>query len=95
MGRTSSSANAGAVLAIVGVIDVPIIYLSVQWWRTLHPGPEITTGDLPTSVLLTLMVSLVTFTLLYSFLMIQLYQLQKTQTQAERLRAGVEYGLDA
>jgi len=92
MGRTTRSAYAGAVLAIVGVIDVPIIYLSVQWWRTLHPGPEV--HDLPMSVLLTLMVSLLTFTVFYSFLMIQLYQLQKVQTQAERLRAGVEYGLD-
>ncbi|MBV9259156.1 MAG: cytochrome c biogenesis protein CcsA [Ktedonobacteraceae bacterium] len=94
MGRTVSSAYSGAVLAIVGVIDVPIIYLSVVWWRTLHPGPEVASGDLPSSVVLTLMVSLVTFTLLYSFLMIQLYSLQKTQTQTERLRADVEYGLD-
>ncbi len=94
MGRTTSSAYSGAVLAIVGVIDVPIIYLSVVWWRTLHPGPEVASGDLPGSVVLTLMVSLFTFTLFYSFLMIQLYQLQKTQAQAERLRAGVAYGLD-
>ena len=94
MGRTTSSAYSGAVLAIVGVIDVPIIYLSVVWWRTLHPGPEVASGDLPASVVLTLMVSLLTFTLFYSFLMIQLYQLQKVQAQAERLRAGVEYGFD-
>lgn len=94
MGRTTRSAYSGAVLAIVGVIDVPIIYLSAVWWRTLHPGPEITNGDLPSSVLWTLMVSLLTFTLFYSFLMIQLYQLQKVQVQAERLRAAVEYGFD-
>ncbi len=91
MGRTSSSAYAGAVLAIVGVIDVPIIYLAVVWWRGIHPGPA---ENLPSSAVLTLMVSLLTFTLLYSFLMIQLYQLQKVQAQAERLRSGVQYGLD-
>ena len=94
MGRTTGSAYSGAVLAIVGVIDVPIIYLSAVWWRTLHPGPEVTNGDLPASVILTLMVSLLTFTLFYSFLMIQLYQLQKVQVQSERLLASVEYGLD-
>jgi heme exporter protein C len=94
MGRSASSAYAGAVLAIIGVIDVPIIYMSVQWWRTLHPGPEVADGDLPASVVLTLMVALVTFTLFYSFLMIQLYNLQKLQTQAQRLRASVEYGPD-
>jgi heme exporter protein C len=30
--------RAGAVLALVGVINVPIIYFSVQWWNTLHQG---------------------------------------------------------
>jgi heme exporter protein C len=91
MGRTPSSARAGAVLAIIGIIDVPIIYESVNWWRTLHPSAEVgVQGALPPPVVLTLMVSLTTFTLLFSFLMIQLYQLQKMQTLAQRLRASVE-----
>lgn len=93
MGRTHASARNGAVLAIVGVIDVPIIYEATNWWRTLHPPAQVgVAGALPGSVVLTLMVSLVTFTLLFSFLMIQLYQLQKMQTLAQRLRASVEYG---
>jgi len=33
--------RAGAVLAIVGVVNVPIIYFSVQWWNTLHQGATI------------------------------------------------------
>jgi len=91
MGRTHESARSGAVLAIIGLIDVPIIYESVNWWRTLHPQAEVgTPGALPPSVVLTLMISLVTFTLFYSFLMIQLYQLQRMQTLAQRLRASVE-----
>jgi heme exporter protein C len=91
MGRTHASARAGAVLAIIGLIDVPIIYESVNWWRTLHPPAQVGVADaLPPSVVLTLMVSLATFTLLYSFLMIQLYQLQKMQTLAQRLRASIE-----
>ena len=32
--------RAGAVLALVGVINVPIIYFSVQWWNTLAPGRD-------------------------------------------------------
>ena len=35
------SDRAGAVLALVGVINVPIIYFSVQWWNTLHQGATI------------------------------------------------------
>jgi heme exporter protein C len=93
MGRTPASARAGAVLAIVGVIDVPIIYESVNWWRTLHPQAVLPIGSspqLPPEMLLTLLVSFITFTLLFSFLLIQLYQLEKMQTLAQRLRASLE-----
>src|SRR6059058_4647744 len=34
--------RAGAVLALVGVVNVPIIYFSVQWWNTLHQGATFT-----------------------------------------------------
>ena len=33
--------KAGAVLALVGVINVPIIYFSVKWWNTLHQGASV------------------------------------------------------
>ena len=33
--------RAAAVLAIVGVVNVPIIYYSVQWWNTLHQGVSV------------------------------------------------------
>lgn len=90
MGRTPASARAGTVLAIIGVIDVPIIYESVNWWRTLHPAQQVgVAGALPPSVVLTLMISLASFTLLFVFLMLQLYQLQRLQTLAQRLRASL------
>jgi heme exporter protein C len=91
MGRTPASARSGAVLGIIGVIDVPIIYESVNWWRTLHPQPEVgVSGALPPQVVLIVLISLVAFTLLYCFLMAQLYQLEKMQTLAQRLRVSLE-----
>src|ERR671923_60267 len=33
--------RAAALLALVGVINVPIIYFSVQWWNTLHQGASV------------------------------------------------------
>lgn len=33
--------RAGALLAIVGSVNVPIIYFSVQWWNTLHQGSSV------------------------------------------------------
>ncbi len=34
--------RAGAILALVGVVNIPIIYYSVQWWNTLHQGATVT-----------------------------------------------------
>jgi heme exporter protein C len=35
------SDRAGAILAIIGVVNIPIIYFSVQWWNTLHQGASV------------------------------------------------------
>jgi heme exporter protein C len=40
--------KAGAVLALVGVVNVPIIYFSVQWWNTLHQGASVSLTKSPT-----------------------------------------------
>ncbi len=37
--------KAGAVLALVGVVNVPIIYFSVKWWNTLHQGASVKPGS--------------------------------------------------
>jgi heme exporter protein C len=39
--------RAGALLAIVGVVNVPIIYYSVQWWNTLHQGASVSLTKSP------------------------------------------------
>jgi heme exporter protein C len=38
---TRRASRASAVLAIVGVVNVPIIYFSVRWWNTLHQGASV------------------------------------------------------
>jgi heme exporter protein C len=91
MGWTRDSARVGAVIGIVGVIDVPVIYLSVEWWRGQHPTAEVgVQGALPPEAGLTFLVTTLTFTLLYCFLLIMIYQLQKMQARAQQLRAIVE-----
>ncbi|MBF8999559.1 MULTISPECIES: heme ABC transporter permease [Vibrio] len=37
-----SGSDAAGILALVGVINIPIIHYSVQWWNTLHQGATIT-----------------------------------------------------
>jgi heme exporter protein C len=58
-------ARFAAVLGIVGFLDVPIVALAIVLWGTQHPSPVIFTGGLAPSMLLTLMVSITAFTLLY------------------------------
>ena len=40
--------RAGALVAIIGSVNVPIIYFSVQWWNTLHQGASISATAAPT-----------------------------------------------
>ena len=47
--------KAGAVLALVGVVNIPIIYFSVQWWNTLHQGSSINMKSAPTMAMTMLM----------------------------------------
>ncbi len=42
------AAKASALLALVGVVNIPIIYFSVKWWNTLHQGMSVTVTDAPT-----------------------------------------------
>ncbi len=39
--------KAGAILALVGVVNVPIIYFSVKWWNTLHQGASVSVNKAP------------------------------------------------
>ena len=44
---TQRADRAGAVLLLVGVVNVPIIYFSVKWWNTLHQGASVSMTAAP------------------------------------------------
>ncbi len=52
------AARAGAILALIGIINIPIIHYSVEWWSTLHQGPTITKIDKP-SIHFTMLIPLI------------------------------------
>jgi heme exporter protein C len=61
-----------AVVGIVGFVDVPIVQLSVTWWRGLHQGPTVRLLQAPTiapTMLAALLVGVFAFTLVYLYLM--------------------------
>jgi heme exporter protein C len=67
------AARAAALLAIIGVINVPIIHFSVLWWNTLHQGPTVFRRGGPaiaTSMLLPLLANALGFTLFYGWVLL-------------------------
>jgi len=61
------AARAGAVLALVGLVNIPIIHYSVDWWHTLHQGATIFKFDKPSiapEMLWPLLVMMAAFALL-------------------------------
>lgn len=64
-----TAARAVAILAIVGVINIPIIHYSVEWWNTLHQGPTVTKFAAPSihwTMLVPLLIMAVAFKLYYA-----------------------------
>lgn len=70
--RTAS--RAVAILALVGVVNIPIIHYSVEWWNTLHQGPTVSKLDKPSihiSMLWPMLVMAVAFKIYYVVAMLQ------------------------
>ena len=65
---TKRADRACAVIALVGVVNVPIIYFSVRWWNTLHQGASITgKGASIHPIMLTTLLLMVAAFWIYSF----------------------------
>jgi heme exporter protein C len=64
----SRAARAAAILTLVGVVDLPIIKFSVDWWNTLHQSASVFRMGGPTiypTILIPLLVMTLAFTLLF------------------------------
>lgn len=65
--------RASSIIAIVGVINLPIIHYSVIWWNTLHQGPTISKFSTPSiapSMLYPLLAMIVAFMLFYLLILL-------------------------
>ena len=54
--------RACALLAVVGVVNIPVIYFSVQWWNTLHQGASVSLTAAP-SMAMTMLLGMLLMTL--------------------------------
>jgi len=77
-----------AVFGIVGFVDVPIVFMSIRWWRTIHPvvlqGGEL---DLEPRMIVALVISIVAFLFLLAYLLIERTRLQRSEDELERLKS--------
>ena len=88
------AARYAAVFAIVGFADIPIVNMSVRWWRTLHPDPIVTRGlgdqALPDSMLAVLAVGVAAVALLALWLLALRAEAEAIGVRAAELRARLD-----
>lgn len=68
----SRRAHWSAVIGVIGFLDVPIVHMSVVWWRSLHQEATVVRPGAPTmdpSMLATLLLGAVAFSVVYGYLM--------------------------
>ena len=73
-----------SVIALIGAIDAPIIYKATDWWRSAHPERNVP-SDLNEQMALTFLVSLVTFTIIYVFMLMERYSLRRSESDLDEL----------
>jgi heme exporter protein C len=82
-------AQRSAVVALIAFADVPVVHLSVIWWRTLHQQPTVLNPELAPQIhgimAITLLWGVVAFTLLYVVLLRWRYRLARAEADHEAL----------
>ena len=89
--RTAATADErgkrSAIAALIAFVDVPVSYLSVTWWQTLHQQGTVFNERLSVqidgSMALTLVAAVVSFTLLYGYLVLERFELAQLEEGRE------------
>ena len=80
-------ARFAAVFGIVGFIDVPIVFMAIRWWRTIHPvvitGAEL---KMDPPIMLTLVTAGIGVSLLFVWLVLQRLRLATVEDEVAELR---------
>ena len=82
----SQTQTLAAVLAIFGFVDVPIVYMSIRWFRTQHPSPVIGGGEnsgLDPTMLHAFFWNLLAFTCVGIIMVMARFRLQQMENQVE------------
>ena len=89
--RGSQGTRVASVVALFGAIDAPIIYMATVWWSSAHPelniGPVASDRDAigSTKIYMTLLVSVLTFTVFYAYMLMERFALRRSESALDRL----------
>ena len=98
IGNRDSAAKASAVLAIVGVVNIPIIKFSVEWWNTLHQPATFTLTEkppMPPEMWIPLLLMVLGFYCFFAAVLLMRMRLEvlKREARASWVKAEVERAL--
>jgi heme exporter protein C len=79
------AARFAAVVGIFGFIDVPVVYFSVSWWATQHPGPVIINDALPPQMLATFLLTMACTAVLAGVMIAIRYRIEALVDERERV----------
>ena len=86
----SKGAIYAAVVGIIGFVDVPIVYYSVVWWRSIHPspvvGPFAQADSLERSMSLILLFSFITFLFFFAYMVVERIELRRAEDALGHIR---------
>ena len=82
------TARIAAVVGIFGFIDVPVVYFSVDWWATHHPGPVITSDALPPQMLATFLFTMLCTLVLAAVMVVIRYRIEMLLDMKQLIASG-------
>lgn len=85
--REEKGAKIAAVFGIIGFVDVPLVFMSIRWWRTIHPV-VIKSSDmgLAPQMVVTMIISLIAFTFLYIWLFSLRASIERSRREIKMIR---------
>jgi heme exporter protein C len=69
-GSHQQRAKRSAIIALLAVLEIPLVHFSVQWWRPLHQGESVSSGKLSGLMLFSFFIGMIVFTMLYVWLVL-------------------------
>jgi heme exporter protein C len=92
--EASRRATFSAVFGIAGFVDVPIVFMSIRWWRSIHPAVVSGGGmDFDVSMYPAFFLSLASLSLVFVYLMVLRTALERSHQQLEKMRRRAIFDL--